>query len=87
MHIILCAEEFQPENTAEVMKANGFQLFLTQTGMVFDLKNKCLAAQSGDLSAAFCEEEIECCAPYRGKLLCNTCAGSIFEVDPDLISL
>lgn len=55
--------------------------------MVFDLKNKCLAAQSGDLSAAFCEEEIECCAPYQGKLLCNTCDGSIFEVDPNLISL
>ena len=55
--------------------------------MAFDLQGKCLAGQTGDLSAAFCEEEIECCAPYRGKLLCNTCAGSIFEVDPDLISL
>ena len=55
--------------------------------MVFDLKNKCLAAQSGDLSEAFFGEEIECCAPYQGKLLCNTCDGSIFEVDPDLISL
>jgi hypothetical protein len=55
--------------------------------MAFDLKNKCLAAQSGDLSEAFFDEEIECCAPYRGKLLCNTCAGSIFEVDENLNSL
>ena len=32
------AEEFQPENAAAVMEANGFYLFLTQTGMVFDLE-------------------------------------------------
>ena len=32
------AEEFQPENAAEVMESNGFSLFLTQTGMVFDLE-------------------------------------------------
>ena len=55
--------------------------------MAFDLQGKCLAGQTGDLSEAFCNEEIESCAMYRGKLLCNTCAGSIFEVDQNLISL
>ncbi len=32
------AEEFQPENTAAVMEANGYSHFLMQTGMVFDLE-------------------------------------------------
>ena len=55
--------------------------------MVFDLKNKSLAAETGDLSDAFCGEEIECCAYYQGKLLCNTCDGSIFEIQEGLLPL
>ena len=55
--------------------------------MVFDLENKCLAAQTGVLSDAFCGEEIECCAYYQGKLLCNTCDGSIFEIQEGLLPL
>lgn len=33
------APEFQPSNIAQAMEKNGFTLFLTQTGMFFDLKN------------------------------------------------
>ena len=55
--------------------------------MVFDLRKKCLAAQTGDLSEAFCGEEIECCAYYQGKILCNTCDGSIFEIQEGLLPL
>ena len=43
--------------------------------------------ETGDLSDAFCGEEIECCAYYQGKLLCNTCDGSIFEIQEGLLPL
>lgn len=55
--------------------------------LAFDLNNKCLAAQTGDLSEAFCKEEIECCAVYQGQLLCNTCEGSIFALEEGLLPL
>jgi len=48
--------------------------------MVFDLKEKKLLHEIGDMDEAFCQEEIECCAPYRGKLLCNTSKGGIYEI-------
>lgn len=48
--------------------------------MVFDLKEKKLLHEIGDMDAAFFGEEIECCAPWRGKLLCNTCDGGIYEL-------
>ena len=48
--------------------------------LVFDLEKKVLCAQIGNLDEAFHGEEIECCAFYEGKLLCNTCDGSIFEI-------
>ena len=50
------------------------------TVLVFDLKRKTLCAQIGNLNQAFREEEIECCAFYEGKLLCNTSDGTIFEI-------
>lgn len=48
--------------------------------MVFDLEKKELAAQVGNLDEAFHGEEVECCGIYRGKFLCNTCDGGIYEV-------
>jgi len=48
--------------------------------LVFDLEKKVLCTQIGNLDEAFHGEEIECCAFYEGKLLCNTCDGSIFEI-------
>ena len=48
--------------------------------LVFDLEKKVLCAQIGNLDEAFHGEEIECCAFYEGRLLCNTCDGSIFEI-------
>lgn len=55
--------------------------------MVFDLHKKCLAGQTGDLSQVFFGEEIEACATYRGRLLCNTCDGSIFEIEEGVLPL
>lgn len=59
----------------------GYSLHL----MVFGLKEKRLLAQMDGL--AFGGEEIECCALYQGKLLCNTCDGSIFEMEEGLLPL
>lgn len=47
---------------------------------VFDLDTQTLCALVDNLDQAFAGEEIECCAEYQGKLLCNTCDGSIFVV-------
>lgn len=47
---------------------------------VFDLDNKNMCAFVGNMDEAFANEEIECCALYQGKLLCNTCDGSIYIV-------
>lgn len=47
---------------------------------VFDLEAQTLCALVDNLDQAFAGEEIECCAEYQGKLLCNTCDGSIFTV-------
>ena len=55
--------------------------------MVFDLQRKTLCAQIGNLTEAFEEEEIECCDIYRNRLLCNTCAGSIFALEEGIINL
>jgi len=49
--------------------------------MVFDLEKKRLLAHIGDMDEGFCREEIECCARYGDKFLCNTSTGSIYEVD------
>ena len=48
--------------------------------LVFDLKNRCICAQVDNMDEAFGGEEVECCAPYKGKLLCNTCTGAIYVV-------
>lgn len=50
------------------------------TILIFDLENKTLCTQISNLDRAFRDEEIECCAFHRGKLLCNTHDGSIFEI-------
>lgn len=55
--------------------------------LVFDLEKKCLSAHVGNLTGAFGGEEIECCAAYRGQLLCNTCEGSIFALEKGLLPL
>ena len=47
---------------------------------VFDLDKKKLCAYVGNMDEALANEEIECCAPYQGKLLCNTWNGSIYVV-------
>lgn len=47
---------------------------------VFDLATKKLCAMVDQMDEAFFGEEIECCGEYHGKLLCNTCDGSIFVV-------
>lgn len=49
--------------------------------LVFDLEKKALVTEIGNLDEAFHGEEIECCGFYKGKFLCNTCDGSIFEVN------
>lgn len=46
----------------------------------FDLEKKTLTTVVRNLDAALCYEEIECCALYQGKLLCNTCDGGIYEI-------
>ena len=55
--------------------------------MAFDLKRKTLCAQVDDLTECFYGEEIECCGVYQGRLLCNTCDGSIFEIQEGLLPL
>ena len=55
--------------------------------MVFDLKTKQLSAQVDNMTEAFLEEEIECCGIYRDRILCNTCAGSIFILEEGLLPL
>lgn len=55
--------------------------------LVFDLEKKALSAQVGNLTEAFGREEMECCAAYRGQLLCNTCDGSIFALEENLLPL
>ena len=55
--------------------------------MVFDLERKCLCAQLGNLTESFRGEEIECIDVYRGSLLCNTCDGSIFELEEGVLPL
>lgn len=49
---------------------------------VIDLKNKCLSAGMDLSRSVFSHEEIECCAFYRGELLCNTNSeiGSIYSL-------
>lgn len=48
--------------------------------LTFDLKRHKLAAHVGNLDQAFGGEEIECCAWYRGELLCNTNQGGIYAL-------
>ena len=55
--------------------------------LVFDLQQKCLCAHVGNMTDAFGGEEIECCAFYQDKLLCNTCEGSIFVLEEGLLPL
>lgn len=55
--------------------------------LVFDLEKKCLCAHVDNLEGAFRDEEIECCDIFEGKLLCNTCVGSIFELEEGLLPL
>lgn len=55
--------------------------------LVFDLEKKCQIAHVGNLTEAFCREEMECCSVYQGRLLCNTCEGSIFALEEGLLSL
>ena len=55
--------------------------------LVFDLIKRELDAAVENLDEAFFEEEIECCARYRGKLLCNTTSGSIFALEDGLVPL
>jgi len=47
---------------------------------VFDLEKKNMCGYVSNMDDAFSGEEIECCAPYHGRLLCNTCDGSIYIV-------
>ena len=54
---------------------------------VFDLDKKQMIAYIDNLDQAFSNEEIECCALYKEKLLCNTCDGSIYAVDEDILAL
>lgn len=49
---------------------------------VFDLKNKCICQEYDLTGSSFGAEEIECCAFYKGELLCNTNApvGGIYSL-------
>lgn len=49
--------------------------------MIFDLDKQCLIWESDAMDQDFGGEEIECCTFYSGHLLCNTCTGSIFQVN------
>ena len=53
--------------------------------MVVDLHEKKMIALVSHMDEAFCFEEIECCEYYRGQLLCNTCDGSIFVLEENLL--
>lgn len=55
--------------------------------LVFDLEKKCLAAQVENLDEAFGNEELESCAAYGKRLLCNTCEGNIFALEEGLLPL
>jgi len=55
--------------------------------LIFDLEEKCLHARIGNLTGAFLNQEIECCAIYENRLLCNTCEGSIFALEEGLLPL
>lgn len=46
----------------------------------FDLKEKKMDTVIHSLDEAFGYEEIECCALYQEKLLCNTCDGGIYMI-------
>ena len=48
--------------------------------MAFDLRRRAIVNHIGNLDGALCGEEIECCAQYRGMLLCNTNEGGIYAV-------
>ena len=48
--------------------------------MVFDLTKKALVSHINNLDEAFYGEEVECCGVYDGKIICNTCDGSLFEL-------
>ena len=39
------------------------------------------------MDEALCFEEIECCEYYQGQLLCNTCNGSIFVLEDNLVPI
>lgn len=55
--------------------------------LVFDLAQKCLLAQLDNLTEVFDGQEIECCDFYENRLLCNTCDGSIFELEEGILPL
>ncbi len=55
--------------------------------LVFDLEKKCLCSHVQNLDQAFFGEEIECCAAYRGRLLCNTCEGGIFALEEGILTV
>ena len=55
--------------------------------MVFDLQRRCLSAQMDNLTQAFRGEEIECIDFYGDRVLCNTCDGSIFELEEGVLPL
>lgn len=55
--------------------------------LIFDLQRKTLYGQVDNLTEAFRKEEIECCGIYRNRLLCNTCDGSIFALEEDILPL
>lgn len=55
--------------------------------LVFDLEKREMIAHVGNMDEAFAGEEIECCARYQGRLLCNTCDGSIFAIEDGLIPI
>ena len=51
--------------------------------LVFDLEKRAVIREIGDLDEAMHREEMECCAFYEGMLLCNTSAGSIFQLNEE----
>lgn len=58
------------------------------TVLVFDLEKKCLAAVVDEMDEALNREEIECIAPYDGKMLVNTNGGfGIYVVQEGLFPL
>lgn len=54
---------------------------------VYDLAGKAVAARMDLSRSIFADEEIECCAFYRGKLLCNTNHGKIYCVGKGIFPL